>query len=211
MVSVLGSALAHHSPPVASTTSQLQLVRWRRKPRWLPVAKSKMFRVPERKPEDPQEREELMRLHTNYKTKMRAVKSYLMEETKRREATSSADHMIVTPEEAEADFERCRMLNEQWNKEVAAVREQRLAMEKLERHAIIAEKVDAKLERDQERRAIAEERVRLEMERAKTFITRENLDRAIEEALANPINHDYAIDLKQNVLRDEPDKEKPIS
>jgi hypothetical protein len=42
-------------------------VRWRRKPRWLPVAKSKMFRVPERKiiPED--EKLEFKRLFNNYR------------------------------------------------------------------------------------------------------------------------------------------------
>jgi len=45
----------------------LEFVRWRRKPRWLPVAKSKMFRVPERKKQTEEERTELMRLHNQYK------------------------------------------------------------------------------------------------------------------------------------------------
>lgn len=51
----------------AGAPACLQSVRWHRKPRWVPIAKSKMFRVPERKQEDPEERAELMRLHHNYK------------------------------------------------------------------------------------------------------------------------------------------------
>lgn len=46
-----------------STTS----IKLRRKPRWLPVAKSKMFRVPERKKQDEDEKHELRRLSNNYK------------------------------------------------------------------------------------------------------------------------------------------------
>lgn len=45
----------------------LEFVRWRRKPRWLPTAKSKMFRVPERKEQTEEEKAELLRLHNNYK------------------------------------------------------------------------------------------------------------------------------------------------
>lgn len=52
---------------IGASPTCVHSVRWHRKPRWVPVAKSKMFRVPERKPEDPEERAELMRLHQNYK------------------------------------------------------------------------------------------------------------------------------------------------
>lgn len=51
---------------ISANPTCVQCVRWR-KPRWLPVAKSKVFRVPERKKEDPEERAELMRLHQNYR------------------------------------------------------------------------------------------------------------------------------------------------
>lgn len=52
---------------VALHPASVQSVRWHRKPRWVPVAKSKIFKVPERRHEDPEERAELMRLHQNYK------------------------------------------------------------------------------------------------------------------------------------------------
>lgn len=45
----------------------VQSVRWRRKPRWLPVAKSKMFRVPERHQLPAEEVKEWLRLNNNYR------------------------------------------------------------------------------------------------------------------------------------------------
>lgn len=66
VISGLGNSIKSVYNVSASPTC-VQCVRWRRKPRWIPTAKSKMFRVPERKKEDPEERAELMRLHKNYK------------------------------------------------------------------------------------------------------------------------------------------------
>lgn len=51
-----------------------QCVRWKRKPIWLPPAKSKMFRIPER-PVIPKEEDlELQRLNNNYRTYMISFK-----------------------------------------------------------------------------------------------------------------------------------------
>lgn len=148
------------------------------------------------------QRQELMRLHANYNTKMRAVRHYLAEETKLRYATSSADHLVVTAEEAEREFQECLAENDRWNKEIALIREKRLHEEREEKKNLILTRLDAKEERDRENRVKAEERVRLEKERAKTFIMRENMDEAIEVALANPVNHDFAIDLAGNIIHD---------
>lgn len=52
----------------------IQCVRWKRKPRWLPVAKSKLFRIPERPKIDESEDIELKRLHDRYRTEMRSVR-----------------------------------------------------------------------------------------------------------------------------------------
>jgi hypothetical protein len=45
----------------------VQCVRFRRKPRFLPVAKSKIFRIPQHPQQDPEEKMELLRLHNNYR------------------------------------------------------------------------------------------------------------------------------------------------
>lgn len=186
--------------PIAAT-SLLQLVRWRRKPRWLPVAKSKLYRVPERKAEDPIERAELMRLHANYKTQLRAVRGFLMTEAYEREATSTADHLIISPEEMEQEFRKCEELNDKWNADISVVRNNRLQLEREAEHQLILQRLDAKEERSTMRRLSAEEHVRREKERAQTLITPENIDQAIEQALANTVDHNFAIDLNGKILR----------
>lgn len=35
---------------------------------------------------------------------------------------------------------------------------------------------------------------------SKTYILKENLDQAIEHALANPVDYNFAIDLQHNIL-----------
>jgi hypothetical protein len=56
-----------------STQIFLQPVRYTRKPRWLPKAPSKMFRVPIRPQISVEERNELFHLFTNYRTCMKAI------------------------------------------------------------------------------------------------------------------------------------------
>lgn len=184
------------------TSGQLQLVRWRRKPRWLPVAKSKLFRVPERKAEDPIERAELMRLHANYKTQLRAVRSFLINNSQR-EVSSQADHLIVSPEELEEDFKQCSLVNDQWNQEIAEIRNKRLAAEREAQIELVAQRLEAKSERIALKKDTAERLVRIEKERAKTLITPENIDKAIEAALAETKDYNFAIDLSGNVYRNE--------
>jgi len=51
-----------------------QCIRWKRKPIWLPTAKSKLFRVPKR-PETPiEEQEEIKRLYNHYRTYMSSIR-----------------------------------------------------------------------------------------------------------------------------------------
>lgn len=52
---------------VTNSLACVQCVQYHRKPRWIPQAKSRIFRVPERKKQNDDERAELMRLHSHYK------------------------------------------------------------------------------------------------------------------------------------------------
>lgn len=45
----------------------IQCVQYHRKPRWMPQAKSKIFRVPERRKQNEDEKAELLRLHNHYR------------------------------------------------------------------------------------------------------------------------------------------------
>lgn len=199
---MLRTAVSAFESPIQSAAF-LQLVRWRRKPRWLPVAKSKLFRVPERKVEDPMERAELMRLHANYKTQLRAVRGFLMADTNAREATSTADHLIISPEQMEEEFRQCSEVNDKWNAQIAQVRNQRLAIEREAQRELILQRLDAKKDRTASRRISAEELVRLEKERVKSLITPANIDQAIEQALAETKDYNFAIDLSGKIYRSE--------
>ncbi|KAL1402899.1 hypothetical protein pipiens_005878 [Culex pipiens pipiens] len=196
----LVSPLQHQSA-ASQTLLQYTAVRFRRKPRWLGTAKSKLFRVPERRQQIEEERVELMRLHNNYHTQMKAVRRFLIDEVEAFKLVSRAGMVIQTPEEAEAEWEEVQRINEEWNRSVAEVREKRLAEEREQRKTFILERLVAKEARDQERQERVEARVRAEKEQGKTFITRDNIDQAIERALVQPTSYNFAIDSNGNLHR----------
>lgn len=86
--------------------------------------------------------------------------------------------------------------------QIAKIREVRLAKEKEERKETILKKLLEKEERDKQREQKIEEHVKKLKEEVPTFITAANIDKAIEEALINIVNHEYAIDLKGNIYTD---------
>lgn len=162
--------LAASESKTGQTKFALEFVRWRRKPRWLPVAKSKVFRVPERKQQTPEEKAELMRLHNIYKyeiifcgylvrsknvhvflfrTQLRSVRQFFREENERLDMTSTAGHFVLTAEEEEAELQRCLLENEMWNKEIAVIREHRLAKEMQEKAEYVHERLRAAKEREE--------------------------------------------------------------
>ncbi|XP_076759760.1 mitochondrial ribosomal protein S26 [Xylocopa sonorina] len=170
----------------------IQCVRWRRKPIWLPTAKTKVFRVPTRPVIPEEDKLELKRLYNNYRTLMKSLKSFFIEQEKQRAIT--LDENIIK-EKAEKDFEICNYINNNWNLRVAALRDERLAKEREIRKEEIAAKVQAKKERDLR----LQEQVDIEIKKAKevasTLITSENIDEAILQALENVVDHNAAIDI----------------
>ncbi|KAJ8920616.1 hypothetical protein NQ315_004755 [Exocentrus adspersus] len=169
-----------------------QSVRWR-KPRWVPKAKSKIFRVPPRLvlPED--ERIELMRLNANYKTQMKSIRKYLFDKYSNLNATEADPE--TQRKEFEEDFARCMEINNKWNDEQRVLREKRVA-EELEAELDFARKaVELKTEKQIEQLETVEEIVRREKELSKSYILPENIDAAIEHALANPVDYNFAVNL----------------
>jgi len=172
-----------------------QCVRWKRKPIWLPTAKSKMFRVP-KKPVIPiEERVELLRLHNNYKTYMASFRTYLKQIAKENEV--QFDKTIIEQAEEE-DFKRCSAINDEWNAEVAKIREIRLAEMREDRRNMIMQQLLKKEEQQKKRKEELNEYVKKAKKESVTFITAENVDAAIEECLTNVVNHNRALDLEGN-------------
>lgn len=93
----------------------------------------------------------------------------------------------------EEDLKRCTSINEKWNKKQREIREK--AISKQQENDIIAalEKVELEKKKIKEMKENIEEIVRKEKEQSKTFITAENIDAAIEQALANPVDYNFAL------------------
>ncbi|CAK9807628.1 Probable 28S ribosomal protein S26, mitochondrial [Anthophora quadrimaculata] len=181
----------------------IQSVRWKKKPIWLPLAKSKLYKIPPTPVPRPEEYEELKRLHNNYKTLMKSLRQFFVDyEAKRAQIFSEK----VLKHNAEEDFKICSYINDKWNKEVATLREQRLAEERELRVKEIKMKVEEKAERDLNIQERVDAEIRKAKEEVATFITRDNIDEAIKNALETIVNHNVAIDSNGNFYKDEPVK-----
>lgn len=176
----------------------VQCAEAHRKPRWVPVAKSKVFRVPKRPVVSEEERLELLRLHNNYKTQMRAIRRFYHEEMiKEKQTRESASSEMSQRLEAE-EWARCVELNEKWNAQVAIEREERRKLEVNQLETYALKRMQAVDEKRVQAIAKASEEIKRQKELSSTFITPENLEAAIDHALANPTDYNFAIDLKGN-------------
>lgn len=110
----------------------------------------------------------------------------------------------VVEENMKKDFEVCSYLNDIWNKEVAAVRKERLANERKNRREEIAMKLKEKQDRDLQIQKLVDAEIRKAKEESSTFITPKNIDKTIDDALETIVDHNAAIDLNGNFYKDEP-------
>ncbi|KAI8437343.1 hypothetical protein MSG28_011684 [Choristoneura fumiferana] len=97
-------------------------------------------------------------------------------------------------------MERCIKVNEEWNAKVAAEREERRKVELAAREEHILGRMQVKDQKLAERIEKAAEEIRNQKELSTTFITPETLEEAIDRALANPKDYNYAIDLQGNQI-----------
>lgn len=126
---------------------------------------------------------------------MRSVRAFFREEVQNKKEMRQA---ALTPADEEAEYQRCSGINEDWNLEIAKIRNARVEKENAERRAFIMQRLEDKKVRDQLELDAMEARVRQEKELAPTFITSANIDQAIEVALANPIDFNFSIDPSGN-------------
>lgn len=129
---------------------------------------------------------------------MRSVRAFFRDEVQRKKQIVAQE---LTPADEEAEFQRCSAINEEWNLEIAKIRNERIIKENAERAEFIKSRLEAKKIRDKERIDKADEMVRREKANAPSFITSANIDQAIEEALANPVDFNFSIDLQGGLYK----------
>lgn len=142
----------------------------------------------------------------SYRTHVSSVRRFLINELAEKKKSIALQE---TPADEEAEYQRCLAINTQWNLEIAKLRDIRINEENEKRREQILINIENKKARDEDIKRKIEEKVLKVKEESKTFITRENIDQAIEHALANPINYNFSIDLQGNKSTDKSNEEKP--
>jgi len=171
---------------------------WPRKPIGGPPAPSKLFRIPV-KPVVPQdELAEQKRLLNNYRSQMKALQQYFYEQSlKQAESGESAQLKLK-----EEDDEHSRLMEENRieNEKTALQREERLKAE----FETTRERVLQSLMKKEKEEALYQEKLLsfIKEQEATPFISKDEVERAIEEALSNPMNFNFAIDVRGNVYRE---------
>ncbi|CAL1575608.1 unnamed protein product [Knipowitschia caucasica] len=178
-----------------------------RKSRSDPIAKSKEGRIKTPPPVDPVEMVVLKERYEEYQLIISALRLEFKEEVQRKKYEAETGSMAEERARKEAEEHSALMAwNRAENQRMLQLRLQRVQKEKEE---VEQKEFEAALEREQKRQEFIklkeEELLRLQ-EEAKHFITLENLDQRIEEALDNPKNYNFAIDkegrvIKQTVLK----------
>ncbi|CAK1545404.1 unnamed protein product [Leptosia nina] len=179
----------------------IQIAEAHRKPRWLPIAKSKIYRIPKRPEISQEERLELRRINNNYNTKMRAIRRFYAEEWVREKSTLESATSEMSQRLEADEWLRCEELNEMWNKTIAAEREERRAQELTIMEEYSLARMEAKDKDLRERISKASAKIRKEKELCTTFVTPENLEETIDRILSNTVDYNFAIDLKGNTYQ----------
>ncbi|XP_045918146.1 28S ribosomal protein S26, mitochondrial [Micropterus dolomieu] len=173
-----------------------------RKSRTDPVAKSKEGRIKVPPPVDPVEMVVLKERFTEYQMIMRALRLEFKEEVLRRKYEEETGSLAEERAKQETEEHRALMAwNNQENLRMLKLRVLRVQKEKEEAER---KQVEAAIKREQEREKLIKEKeseiLKLQ-EDAKNFITLENLDQRIDEALDNPKNYNFAIDKEGRVVK----------
>jgi len=161
----------------------------------MPKAPSKIYYVPERKHVPEEDKVTMEKLFTNYRTSMKSLKRHLRRDWETQQRSRAQPGHVVSPEQEEAEHRQLMEFNRAENARMAAERHNRLAEQeetvrrKVERLRIEAEQ---KQQRDREN---AVQLIRTQEEISKLYIPREQLEEAIEVALANEeTDYNFAID-----------------
>nr|CAG4651404.1 EOG090X0FQ9 [Simocephalus serrulatus]SVE94560.1 EOG090X0FQ9 [Simocephalus serrulatus] len=170
---------------------------WVRKPLGSPMAKSKLFKIPQKPVLPDDEKVEIKRLYDNYKNQMKSLRQYFFEQSLKQAESGEVAQMKSKLDEEE--HARLMEENRLENEKTAQLREERLKIEAVKTQ----ERVMTTLIKKEQENKIFEAQVDtfLQQQKSLPFISPQNIEKAIEEALANPIDFNFAIDLDGYVYR----------
>ncbi|XP_015258596.1 PREDICTED: 28S ribosomal protein S26, mitochondrial [Cyprinodon variegatus] len=202
MFQVLGGRSLQAARLLAPRTAVLVEAVRGRKSRTDPVAKSKEGRIKVPPSVDPVEMVVLKERYSEYELIMRALRLEFKEEVLRKKYEEETGSQAE--ERARQEEEEHRALMDWNNQENLRMLKARISRIQKEEEEAEIKKMEAAVQRDEELqefiRQKEEEILQLQKE-AKNFITLENLDQRIEEALDNPKNYNFAVDKEGKVVK----------
>ncbi|XP_075905648.1 small ribosomal subunit protein mS26 [Nelusetta ayraudi] len=203
MFHVIGGSGARAARLLASRgAALLQAPHRGRKSRADPVAKSKVGRIKTPPPVDPVEMVVLKERFSEYQLIMRALRLEFKEEVLRKKYEEETGSLAEERARQEAEEHRALMAwNEQENQRLLQLRVSRVQKEEEETQR---KQLEVMMKREQKQQELVRRKaveVSQLQEDAKNFVTLENLDQRIEEALDNPKSYNFAIDKEGRVVR----------
>ncbi|GAB1604906.1 probable 28S ribosomal protein S26, mitochondrial [Argonauta hians] len=181
--------------PTGQVGPLIQNIRWI-KPRFRPVAKSKQFYVRKPKTVNLEEDEKMKSLNNHYATKIRALRTFFLDEMKDRPKAVKTNY--------HEDFKELLLENDKWNAAIAKEREVDMAM-LAEREAEKRKLQEEKYQQYKLEKMIAAEK-KFHAEIEKPFISLEDLDKHIEQALDSKVTYNFAINKQGNIFKEEEQK-----
>jgi DNA-binding transcriptional MerR regulator len=182
-----------------------------RKPRWVPIAKSKEFYVRKPTPIIPEEYSELKHRYRIYRAEVESIRKFLSETFSNKDVGLRKLQMVLDT----ADLDAMKEQVQDWNKTVSLMRNERQAQEELEQEQRLHLLMQKHAEDLKSRKAEA----MAELLKSKTacvdFIGPDQLDEAIEKLLDSHSDYNYAISKSGDILFGEypsrPDSSSPAT
>ncbi|XP_042550335.1 28S ribosomal protein S26, mitochondrial [Dipodomys spectabilis] len=172
-----------------------------RKTRHDPPAKSKIGRVKMPPAVDPTELFVVTERYRQYRQTVRALRQEFTWEVRRKLQESRTGVLERKVREEAAEHQRLMAWNRAENQRLHELRIERLRREELEQEQRQAAEQARRALEEQARVQLKEQEVLQLQEEAKNFITRENLEARIEEALDSPKSYNWAITREGQVIR----------
>ncbi|KRX93099.1 Tetratricopeptide repeat protein 1, partial [Trichinella pseudospiralis] len=171
------------------------------KPPILPPAKSKRYRVVHVPWHDPEDVKEMLWRRHVYMNALKSVRRYYRDRLSG-SMLKSEDETFLT--DIENEFRQLLLKNDELNKLQQEKREKEFQAGKEKLKEELVQLVEQHLNENEKQHAVREKEVLEMIENSKHFITYENLDEKIEEALESPTDFNYALDLNGNMFKGKP-------
>lgn len=179
---------------------QTIIVRYARKPIWMPTARSKLFRIAEHTFYSPEEIEQIKTLDNAYKAQEESIKEFMKHEFYIPATQAGGLPMGFVKKESEYN-KKLLEENDRENAKIAEQKEQFLNQRFKDLEGKVLEYKFQREENFLKMAAKVDEYIIEKKADGKSFVTPENFESIVEEAMAKPINHEFCIDRRGRIYK----------